>query len=72
LASFLKNIIEKSGIDGAVNGVGRLVNYSSRQLRLLQSGLVTGYILFMVLAIVVFLLIWVNDGYIYKFIFNLF
>jgi len=72
LASFLKNIIEKSGIDGAVNGVGRLVNYSSRQLRLLQSGLVTGYILFMVLAIVVFILIWVNDGYIYKFIFNLF
>ncbi len=25
-------------VDGAVNGVGKLVNYGSRQLRLLQSG----------------------------------
>jgi NADH-quinone oxidoreductase subunit L len=66
-ASFFKNIIEKCGIDGAVNGVGKLVNYSSRQLRLLQSGQVTGYILMMVLAMIVFILIWVNDGYIYRF-----
>ena len=64
---FLKNIIEKNIIDGGVNGVGKLVNYSSRQLRLIQSGLVSGYILFMVLAIIVVVLIWVNDGYIYKF-----
>ena len=67
LASFFKNIIEKSGIDGAVNGVGKLINYSSRQLRLLQTGLVTGYILMMVLATIVLVLIWVNDGYIHKF-----
>lgn len=72
LAGFFKNIIEKSGIDGAVNGVGKLVNYSSRQLRLLQSGLVTGYILFMVLAIIVMVLIWVNDGYIYNFFIKFF
>jgi len=59
LASALKNIVEKSGIDGLVNGVGRFVQYSSRQLRLLQSGQVGGYILFMVLSIVVlFLLFW--------------
>ena len=71
-AKFLKNIIEKNIIDGAVNGVGKMVNYSSRQLRLIQSGLVSGYILFMVLAIIVVVLIWVNDGYIYKFFSTLF
>jgi NADH-quinone oxidoreductase subunit L len=69
---FLKNVIEKNIIDGAVMGVGRLVNYSSRQLRLIQSGLVSGYILFMVLAIIVVVLIWVNDGYIYNFFSKLF
>ncbi len=69
---FLKNIFEKNIIDAAVNGVGRMINYSSRQLRLIQSGLVSGYILFMVLAIIVMVLIWVNDGYIYKFFYNLF
>lgn len=67
LSSFFKNVVEKSGIDGVVNGVGRLVNYSSRQLRLLQTGQVSGYILMMVLAIIVFVLIWVNDGYINRF-----
>ncbi len=72
LASFLKNVIEKSGIDAAVNGVGKLVNYSSRQLRLLQNGQVGGYILLMVLGMIVIVLIWVNDGYIYRFLMNLF
>ena len=61
LAGFLKNIIEKTGIDGIVNGAGKLVGYSSRQLRLLQSGQVGNYILIMVLAMVVFILIWFND-----------
>ena len=72
LSAFFKNVVEKSGIDGAVNGVGKLVNYSSRQLRLLQNGQVGSYILFMVLAIIVIVLIWVNDGYIYRFIVKLF
>ncbi|MES2371835.1 MAG: NADH-quinone oxidoreductase subunit L [Bacteroidota bacterium] len=62
LAGFFKNIIEKSGIDGLVNGVGRMVSYGSRQLRLLQSGQVGNYILIMVLAMVVFFLIWFNDN----------
>jgi NADH-quinone oxidoreductase subunit L len=62
LAGFFKNIIEKSGIDGLVNGVGRMVSYGSRQLRLLQSGQVGNYILIMVLAMVVFFLIWFNDA----------
>lgn len=62
LAGFFKNIVEKSGIDGLVNGVGRMVSYGSRQLRLLQSGQVGNYILIMVLAMVVFFLIWFNDA----------
>ena len=72
VANFFKNVVEKNVIDGAVNGIGRLVNYSSRQLRLIQSGQVSGYILFMVLAIIVVLLIWTNDGYIYRFISSIF
>ncbi|MEN9684866.1 MAG: hypothetical protein RLZZ28_652 [Bacteroidota bacterium] len=62
-AGLLKNVVEKTGIDGLVNGVGKLVGYGSRQLRLLQSGQVGNYILIMVMAMVVFFLIWFNDGY---------
>ncbi|HRI22812.1 MAG TPA: NADH-quinone oxidoreductase subunit L, partial [Panacibacter sp.] len=61
-AGFLKSVVEKSGIDGIVNGVGRFVNYSSRQLRLLQSGQVGSYILFMVLSIaVLFSVFWYQE-----------
>jgi NADH-quinone oxidoreductase subunit L len=49
---FLKSVIEKSVIDDLVNGVGRLVNYGSRQLRLLQSGQVGNYVLLMVVSMV--------------------
>ena len=49
---FLKSVIEKSVIDDMVNGVGRLVNYGSRQLRLLQSGQVGNYVLLMVISMV--------------------
>ena len=55
-AGFLNNIFEKYIIDGVVNGVGRAVNYSSRQLRLLQSGQVGSYVLLMVLSMLIFLL----------------
>ena len=72
VATFFKNVVEKSGIDGAVNGVGKFVLYGSRQIRLLQNGQVGTYILFMVLAFVVMMLIWINDGYIYRVITNLF
>ncbi len=48
LAGFFNNVMEKSVIDGLVNGVGKLVNYSGRQLRLLQSGQVGNYVLMMV------------------------
>ncbi len=66
-AGFCKSVIEKSGIDGLVNGVGKLVGYGSRQMRLLQSGQVGNYILIMVLAMVVFFLVWFNDATIYQF-----
>ncbi len=54
LGLFFKNIFERSVVDGIVNGVGKLVNYSGRQLRLLQSGQVGSYILLMVIAMVLF------------------
>jgi len=56
LAGFLNNFFERFIIDGIVNGVGRAVNYSSRQLRLLQSGQVGSYVLLMVLSILLLLL----------------
>lgn len=56
LAQFLV-FIEKNVIDAIVNGVGRLVQYGSRQLRLLQSGQVGGYVLLMVVGILVLFLV---------------
>jgi NADH-quinone oxidoreductase subunit L len=72
LSVFLKNIVEKTGIDGAVNGVGKLVGYGSRQLRLLQSGQVGNYLLIMVMIMIVFVLIWFNDMAIMNFFKKLF
>ncbi len=57
IAKYLNNIFEKKGIDGFVNGVGKAVNYGSRQIRLLQSGQVGTYILMMVLGILIFFII---------------
>ncbi|OLY91554.1 NADH dehydrogenase subunit L [Cnuella takakiae] len=54
LGSFANSFIEKSGIDALVNGVGKLVNYSGRQLRWLQSGQVGSYVLLMVVSMVMF------------------
>jgi NADH-quinone oxidoreductase subunit L len=53
LGGFLRSVIENSVIDGLVNGVGKLVNYGSRQFRLLQSGQVGSYVLLMVLSMVI-------------------
>ena len=55
-AGFLNDIFERYIVDGVVNGVGRAVNYGSRQLRLLQSGQVGSYVLLMVLSILLLLL----------------
>jgi NADH-quinone oxidoreductase subunit L len=57
LSAFLNNVIERSGIDGLVNGVGRGINYGSRQIRLLQSGQVGAYILMMVIGTIVLFII---------------
>ncbi len=54
---FLKNVFEKMVVDGLVNGVGRMVNYGSRQMRLLQSGQVGSYVLLMVLSMVIIFVI---------------
>jgi NADH-quinone oxidoreductase subunit L len=53
LGKFLDNVIEKSGIDWLVNGVGRGVQYGSRQLRLLQSGQVGSYVLLMIAGMII-------------------
>lgn len=56
MGSFFSAYMDKKVIDGAVNGMGKLVQYSGRQVRLLQSGSVGSYILLMVLSIfIVFL-----------------
>ena len=65
-------MVEKSGIDGVVNGVGKLVAYGSRQMRLIQSGQVASYLLVMVLSMVVFFIIWFNDATIIKLINKIF
>jgi NADH-quinone oxidoreductase subunit L len=57
IAAFFNNVFEKYIVDGIVNGVGRSVQYGSRQIRLLQSGLVGNYILLMVCGILVFFVI---------------
>ncbi|MBU7577673.1 MAG: NADH-quinone oxidoreductase subunit L [Flavihumibacter sp.] len=44
--------LDRFGIDWVVNGVGRSVQYASRQFRLLQSGQVGSYILLMVLGMI--------------------
>jgi NADH-quinone oxidoreductase subunit L len=57
LAKYFNNIFEKKGVDGFVNGVGKAVNYGSRQIRLLQSGQVGTYVLMMVLGMLLFFII---------------
>jgi NADH-quinone oxidoreductase subunit L len=56
-AAFFNNVVEKKGIDGFVNGVGKMVNYGSRQVRLLQSGYVGTYVLLMVIGILILFIV---------------
>lgn len=51
IAKYFNNVFERKAIDGIVNGVGKAVNYSSRQIRLIQSGQVGVYVLLMVVGI---------------------
>ena len=70
-AGFLKETIEKNIIDGAVNGTGKVVQYSARKIRLIQNGQVGYYILFIVLGIILLFLFWFNDITINRFFNNL-
>jgi len=70
-ALFLKEFIEKKVIDGAVNGTGKLVQFSARKVRLIQNGQAGYYILFMVLGIITLFLFWFNDISILRFIYTL-
>ena len=70
-AGFLKETIEKNIIDGAVNGTGKIVQYSARKIRLIQNGQVGYYILFIVLGIILLFLFWFNDITINRFFNNL-
>ncbi len=57
IANYFSSIVEKKGIDGFVNGIGKAVNYSSRHIRLIQSGQVGTYVLLMVLGILILFII---------------
>jgi len=57
LSAFLNNVFDTRGVDGIVNGVGKTVNYGSRQLRLLQSGRVGSYLLLMVIGLLILFII---------------
>lgn len=49
--------VENDVVDWLVNGVGKVVQITSRQLRLVQSGQVGSYVLLMVISILVFFVI---------------
>ena len=52
LSRLLDRFVEKIGIDGSVNGIGKIVRWGGYRLRLLQTGQVGFYIFIMVLGIV--------------------
>ena len=51
---FLNTGVEKNIIDWIVNGTGKLVQYTGRQVRWIQSGQVGSYVLLMVISILLF------------------
>lgn len=57
VGTFFSQVFDNKVIDGMVNGVGRLLQYSSRQLRLVQSGQVGNYVLLMVISMVLIFVI---------------
>lgn len=54
IAAFCSKTIDAKIIDATVNGVGKLIQFSSRQMRLLQSGQVGSYVLIMVVSVILF------------------
>lgn len=63
LSAFTEKNIENKGIDGAVNGIGKLVHFASDKLRLLQNGSVGVYLFLMVLGmIILFVIQFLSNG----------
>ncbi|HUR12776.1 MAG TPA: NADH-quinone oxidoreductase subunit L [Flavitalea sp.] len=56
-SKWLNDFFERQIIDSIVNGAGKLVQYSGRQVRWIQSGQVGSYVLLMVLSILVFFVV---------------
>ncbi len=56
ISIWIEKMVETRWIDGLVNGVGKMVLFGSRQIRMLQSGQVGSYILVMVISILVILM----------------
>jgi NADH-quinone oxidoreductase subunit L len=61
LSRVFANVIEPKGIDGAVNGIGNLVNSFSSRLRKIQTGGTAAYLFSMCVGIAIILII--NFGY---------
>ncbi|SEM01723.1 NADH dehydrogenase subunit L [bacterium A37T11] len=55
LSVFLYKVIDRAGIDGLVNGLGRTAEESGKGIRLLQSGNVGFYIFMMVVGVIALL-----------------
>ena len=53
LSDMLDRFVEKMGIDGIVNGIGKLVRFGGDRVRLLQTGQVGFYIFVMVIGITI-------------------
>lgn len=51
-SGFLDRVIERKGIDGGVNGIGKMVRWGADRMRLLQNGQVGAYLFTMVIGIV--------------------
>lgn len=57
LAGWFTSVMEKRILDGLVNATGRMVQWSGRQMRLLQNGQVGGYLLWMILGLLTLLVL---------------
>jgi NADH-quinone oxidoreductase subunit L len=57
IGSSFYNLFDKTLIDGSVNGVGKIINWSGDKLRYMQTGYTGFYMFAMVLSLVVFLII---------------
>ncbi len=62
LSVFFYRSVDRGGIDGVVNGLGKTVGESGKGIRLLQSGNVGFYIFMMVIAVVALLAYGVFNG----------